>query len=463
LAVAAFFLTPHCFRWVILLAASVIFYASWRIEFLSLLLFSTLLDYSIARIMPLARGVIRHVLLGISMCGNLGLLLMFKFLPESTSRWFDAAWQMDDGGSTPMLFLLPLGISFYTFQTLSYSIDVYRGKIQPEKHLGHFATYVMFFPQLLAGPIERFRTLMPQLKREQHFDLDRAAAGLGLFAIGMFKKVVLADGLAPFVNDRAVEGYLDYGLSSLLAAIGTIYRYYCDLSGYADMAIGSALIIGIKLSQNFKRPFAARTASGFWLRWHVTVTNWFRDYIYVPIALKMPNFTGNRFLATLLTMICVGLWHGASYSWLLIGMFAGTLISASNMMRKITGRATCPPWLKRTLDYADFASVWVTIIVVGAILASPSVWQAFSMLGNMASAPLEIVTLQARALPSLPTYLLVAIIALEVYQWADSRKPVHASLVARGRLWSWGFYLSLIAITLVFGTFGSADFLYFQF
>ena len=462
-AVTAFFLTPHRWRWIVLLAASLIFYASWRIEFLSLLLLTTFVDYSVALIFPRLRGWARHALMVLSLAGNLGLLIAFKFFTDTAQFWFDYATGANSA-SWSMMFLLPLGISFYTFQSLSYTIDVYRGKRQPEPHLGHFAVYVMYFPQLIAGPIERHGTLMPQLKREQHWDMTRAAAGCALFLIGLFKKLVIADGLAPWLGAQIAQGETHSALQLLSISVATLYRYYCDLSGYADMAIGSALIMGVKLTQNFRRPFAAKSVTAFWQRWHTTVTNWFRDYFYIPFVQKMPDIKGKRFLGIMVTMILVGVWHGGTYNWLLVGVISGVLITISNNGRKwVIANTAYGPRLRRALDGADRALVWLTIPVVGALIAFPDFDTALSVIARLPLAPFDLATPAARGLLQFPLHLMAAIVALEAYQWLDVRQPVHDRVVAGGRRIAWSFYILLIASIIVLGTYDNPDFLYFEF
>ncbi|TMM49702.1 MBOAT family O-acyltransferase [Qipengyuania marisflavi] len=464
LAVAVFFFTPHHWRWLVLVVLSMLFYASWRVEFLSLLLFSTTLDYGAARLMPHARRPWKMALMGLSMAGNIGLLIAFKFFTQIANDWFSAALMPDQSSSTPMLFLLPLGISFYTFQTLSYTIDVYRGKRLPERHLGHFAAYVMFFPQLIAGPIERFGTLMPQLKREQVWDWNRSAAGGGLFLIGLYKKLVIADGLGPLLTVWVAGAQTNGGAYVLTIAGGTMYRYYADLSGYADMAIGSALLMGIKLTQNFRRPFAAKSVAQFWQRWHTTVSNWFRDYVYVPLVKKMPAVPGARFAAIMLTMILVGIWHGATANWIAIGIISGFLIAFSNRGRKIlVSHTSNSPLLRRSFDHIDRVLLWAAILVFGTLVAFREVDPALAALARLPQAPAEIFLAPREVFPFIPMYLLGAIMLLEIYQWLDARASVHERLITRPRWISWGFYLALIAAIIMFGSYDNPSFLYFQF
>lgn len=462
LAVLAYFLFPKRLRWVSLLAASLIFYASWRVEFLALILFSTTVDYSVARL--LSRTEVRwkrRVLMGLSVTANLGLLAMFKFFTQTANEWFQVAFTPDDSALTPMLFLLPLGISFYTFQTLGYTIDVFRGKREPEKHFGKFAVYVMFFPQLIAGPIERAARLMPQLKADHRWDWSLATAGAALITVGMFKKLVIADGLSHWLAEGASAGD-NTPLGWTLLSVGTLYRYYCDLSGYADMAIGSALFMGIKLSENFRRPMMQGSVTKFWRTWHITVSNWFRDYYYMPVAKRLGHLRFGRSITVISTMLVVGVWHGATINWMLIGLVGGIIISISNWTNKWVAQHGGSAGVRRTVAVAEFAVLWLYIPFLGALILVPDFYPAMALLGEVAHLPASLVRGEF-AVPRIAFYLPVAIIALELFSWLDERRSVLERL-GQGPVWLAPlFYLAVIAIILVFGTYDNPDFLYFEF
>lgn len=463
-ALAVYFLTPWRFRWAVIIVASVIFYASWRLDYIVLLLFSTLVDYTVALAMPRAGRSWRNVLLGISLTANLGILLGFKFFAEFANSLFASTFRPDDGGLTPMLFLLPLGISFYTFQTLSYTIDVWRGKREPERHLGYFAAYVMFFPQLIAGPIERFGKLMPQLRQQQEFDWSRAGIGSGMILIGLYKKLVLADGLAPWLAEVMSDTDAFRAGDVFVLGIGNAYRYYCDLSGYADIAIGSALLFGIRLSQNFRRPFAAASVAAMWQRWHITVSNWFRDYLYLPLVRRFPGVPAARAVFTTAVMGVIGIWHGATWNWMTIGILGGTIIGLSNYARKqLATHTRYPQAMKVALDTAERVFLWIYIPVMGVLVLIPDPGPAWSMIAQMSHAPADLVNGSLIAIEMPALYLLLAIAAIEAFKWLDARAPVHQRLVARGRSAAFAFYLALIAALVLLGTYGNPDFLYFQF
>lgn len=477
LVVVLHFLTPQRWRWVVLLAVSMGFYAAWRLDFLWLLWVSTLVDYLVARRMPeVATPWKRRALLGVSLTVNLGLLFTFKYFALFANTGLQLLHGGDASAFDPVNLLLPLGISFYTFQTLGYTIDVFRGRRKPETHLGYFAVYVMYFPQLLAGPIERPGSLLPQLHKTRVFDVGVAAAGGALMLIGYFKKLVIADRLAAIVP-QILQSPSDHApLTVLLAAFGEIYRYYADLSGYADIAIGSSLILGIRLTQNFNRPFSAVSVSEFWQRWHITVSRWFRDYVYLPLG-RGKGKAWRKPVATFVTMVLVAMWHGAAWTWLAAGVITGLVMIGEGWLRRSPSAATISHRLARiggltrpvevgVQNALNRVVLWVLLIGIGSMLSAPSWAHVGGVWMQILRIPSSLFAMPGDLLSSValvPRYLLIAILALEAYQWLDAREPVFQRLRQR-RLWiSWGFYLALIAVILMFGTFDKPGFLYFNF
>ena len=286
IVVAFYFLLPPRRRWMFLLAASYYFYMCWKLEYIVLIVVSTLVDYYAGRKMGATRDAARRrFYLILSLCSNLGILFAFKyfnFFNESARAVFS---HFDITYNIPYFdVLLPVGISFYTFQTLSYTIEVYRGKQKPERHLGIFALYVAFFPQLVAGPIERSTNLLPQLTKVQKFTYDNTTNGLKLIMWGLFKKVVIADRVGIMVATIFNQPQQFSGMEYIIGAALFSYQVYCDFSGYSDIAIGTAQIFGIKLMTNFRRPFHAISLADLWQRWHISLSTWFRDYLYIPLG-----------------------------------------------------------------------------------------------------------------------------------------------------------------------------------
>ena len=315
----------------LLLLASWTFYAAWDWRYLSLILFSTILDYSVGRALgdcdPQDPGQRRkrRALLSMSLIGNLGMLGVFKYY-----GFFTAELQALLGMDIPRLdLLLPVGISFYTFQTLSYTIDVYWGKLKPTRNLPEFALFVAFFPQLVAGPIVRASEFMPQFEREPWLDRHRLLYGLSRIMDGLVKKVVIADVLAIHLVDPVfAEGSTATGLHVLLGIYAYAMQIYCDFSGYSDIAIGSARILGFYIPENFKVPYTARSIQDFWHRWHISLSSWLRDYLYIPLG-------GNRrgpirtYINLAITMLLGGLWHGAGWNFIVWGGMHGTWLAVN--------------------------------------------------------------------------------------------------------------------------------------
>lgn len=307
---------PHRFRWPVLLAASCYFYMSWNAKYIVLILFTTLVSYTAARLLGRcgSKRQKQWVLFGAAaLC--LGVLVIFKYAGFLLGNFYAAlsAFGIHPHPVTVSL-MLPVGISFYTFQTLSYVIDVYRGEIPAEKHFGIYATFVSFFPQLVAGPIERTANLLPQLRKEHFFDADKALCGAKRMLWGFFKKLVIADNLAPFVDMVYADVTSYYGVDFAIVIVFFSVQIYCDFSGYSDIAVGTAKLLGIDLMTNFKSPYLSASIREFWSRWHISLSTWFRDYVYIPLGGN--RCSGLRHKANLLaTFLLSGLWHGASWNF----------------------------------------------------------------------------------------------------------------------------------------------------
>ena len=350
---AAYWVLPHRFRWLVLLCASYWFYMSWNVKYVVLILFTTVVSYAAAILMeryetPQSR---KRILIG-TLIACLGVLFVFKYFNffSETMAGVVSLFGTQVHPVTLKL-LLPVGISFYTFQTLSYVIDVYRGEVKAERHLGIYATFVSFFPQLVAGPIERTKNLLPQIRSEHRFDEQQALFGAKLMLWGYFKKLVVADNLAYYV-DRIFDDVTAYrGFVFLIAAVFFSIQIYCDFSGYSDIARGTANLFGIDLMDNFKSPFLASSVRELWSRWHISLSTWFRDYVYIPLG-------GNRCGAVrkqinlLIASFASGLWHGANWTYVLWGLVNGVI----QVMENITG-------LRHTKKSGKRASVFRPVIV----------------------------------------------------------------------------------------------------
>jgi D-alanyl-lipoteichoic acid acyltransferase DltB (MBOAT superfamily) len=307
-----------------LLAASYFFYGAWNWRFLGLILLSTAISFAAALAIGASRSPRRRrAVLAASLVADLGILGAFKyagFFAESLRELFAlfgvplSAFTLD--------VLLPVGISFYTFQTMSYTIDVYRGQLRATWDLLDFALFVAFFPQLVAGPIERATNLLPQIGRARRVSLEKIRGGAWLFLWGLFKKVVIADNLWPLVDAVYAEGSRPTGAEVLVASYAFGVLAYCDFSGYSDIARGTARILGFELMLNFDLPYFTRSLQEFWRRWHISLSSWLRDYLYIPLGGNRSRPNRNLWL----TMVLCGLWHGAGWNYLAFGAYHGTIM-----------------------------------------------------------------------------------------------------------------------------------------
>ena len=337
---------PRRWRWSMLLVASCGFYMAFVPVYILILFFTIGVDFWAGQLIERSQGRTRERWLTASIVANLGVLAFFKyyaFLNENLSALLGG---VGIGFRAPELgILLPIGLSFHTFQSLAYTIEVYRGNQRAERHLGYFALYVMYFPQLVAGPIERAEHLLPQLRNPPaHWDHARFRAGIAQALFGLFKKVCVADTLALHVNAVYNSHSLQGGADLLLATALFAFQIYCDFSGYSDIAVGVARMMGVDLMENFRLPYFSKSVTEFWQRWHISLSTWLRDYLYIPLG-------GNRhgrwmtYRNLMLTMLLGGLWHGASWNFVIWGGANGAFLSAE---RALGVKAGAPvPWYLR--------------------------------------------------------------------------------------------------------------------
>ena len=371
LVVVAYWLLPQRFRWVLLLIVSYAFCATWAPKFMLWIALSTLTAYASARLMgstadPNRRK--RQLVVGVLI--SVGLLHTFKYLgfAAETLRTLLGYVGVARWVTVPSL-LLPVGISFYSLQSIGYLIDVYRGKIEPERHLGLFALYMVFFPRLVAGPIERAEQLIPQFRETHTLDASRMFSGLRLVLWGMFKKVVVADRLAVYVNEVYGQpgGYT--GWTIVIATFFSAAHIYADFSGYSDMAVGVARLFDLDVIQNFRQPYLASSVSDFWRRWHVSLSSWLRDYVYIPLGgNRVPPW--RRDLNVLIVFLVSGLWHGAAWTFVLWGALHGVYIVLENRTK------AAGDWLAKALRL-EHTAVRRTLGTLTTILLVSFAWIFF--------------------------------------------------------------------------------------
>lgn len=350
---------PHQFRWGILLLSSYYFYMSWNIKYVFLILLTTVISYGTALFLERTKNrQTQKLLLALALITNIGILFFFKYFNFFFTNVVTLLEQLAIPVHPATLnLLLPVGISFYTFQTLSYVIDVYHGNITAEKHFGIYATFISFFPQLVAGPIERTENLLPQIKKQHVFDYEQAVYGLRLMVWGYYKKIAIADNLAIHVDKIYNDPVSFSGFALILATILFSIQIYCDFSGYSDIARGTAKLMGIDLIENFKAPYFSASIKEFWSRWHISLSTWFRDYVYIPLG-------GNRvekwkhLRNLIVTFSLSGLWHGANWTFILWGGIHG-IAQASEHATDLHWKFHFP-WLLRVVWVFVFCSfAWI--------------------------------------------------------------------------------------------------------
>ncbi len=322
-----------------MLFGSYLFYGLWDWRFLSLIILSSLVDYLAGiEIDKTLNEKKRKFWVGFSLFWNLGILIYFKYFNFFIFE-FSTLFNLDSNGYIyqNLDIILPVGLSFYTFQTLSYTIDVYRNKIKATYKLLDFLCFVSFFPQLVAGPIEKATSLLPQFSKERQFNLQLSKDGLRQIMWGLFKKMIIADNVAIAVNAIYASPQDQGSLSLLYASTLFFFQIYCDFSGYSDIAIGTAKLFGFKLSKNFNIPYLSRSVSEFWRRWHITLTRWFTDYVYGPLIKGWKRSSFSKVIALFLTMGLIGLWHGANWTFIFFGLFQALMISLERVSIRIKG------------------------------------------------------------------------------------------------------------------------------
>lgn len=451
-----FFATRGRGRLWVCLIGSYVFYGWWDVRFLSLIVASTGIDYVVAdRIERAVDPRRRKQLLIVSLISNLGMLFTFKYFNFFRDSLAELARSFGVTLDYPTLnIILPVGISFYTFQTLSYTIDVYRGRLTPERSLLKFAVFVAFFPQLVAGPIVRARDFLPQLSRDRRFNWNHVVAGSVLILCGFFKKCVVADSLAPYVDSVFAVPQLQTSATMLLGVFFYAFQIYGDFSGYSDIAIGLAKVMGYTFPVNFRRPYFADSFSDFWQRWHISLSSWLRDYLYIPLG---GNRRGPRrtYINLMLTMLIGGLWHGAAWTFVVWGGLHGFYLIAQRLVSNIWS----PP--------SNRAMRWVSGVVVFTLVCAAWIFFRATSFGNAMDVYQRIFAMDKMTIGGIQNKIIAgkgfALIAVLVGCEAMSgRVRLQARCIADP--WFLMSFVILVGLAIAWlGTFGTASFIYFQF
>jgi alginate O-acetyltransferase complex protein AlgI len=488
---ALYFALPHRARWLMLLAASCYFYMAFVPVYILILGFTIVIDYFAGILIENSQGQRRRLFLIASLIANVGILCVFKYY-----NWLNGAL----GEPLPVLaILLPIGLSFHTFQAMSYTIEVYRGHQRAERHFGLYALYVMFYPQLVAGPIERPQNLLPQFHRDHNdghaFDYDRVVSGLRIMMGGFLMKLGVADQVAPFVFQVWGQPGVYHGWPVIIANVFFIVQMYCDFAGYSLIAIGSAKVMGYTLMWNFDRPWFSTSLNEFWRRWHISLMTWFRDYLFLPLA------GGNRFtkrrglIALFIVYVVSGVWHGANWTFLLWGVGHGVAIVFGNLTRKWRnkrwkGLADWEAALRTRSGDRQVAPVQAAgvprlrVPLLVPKLQSVSGWffmfLVYYFLGGLFAVrtlsewPVILVTQFQFGQSELGAFILsvgpyrfilavLSIAALVAVEFFQGRHKLDEWIAARPGPVRWALYLGCFVFILLFAATGGESFIYFQF
>ena len=464
---AAYWVLPHKYRWFLLLVASYWFYMSWNPKYVVLILFTTVVSYDAGIVLEKQVNIRKKRIILTSACvASLGLLFFFKYFNFVSKSVADVISFLGMPIEPVVLnFLLPVGISFYTFQTLSYVIDVYRGNVAAEHHFGKYATFVSFFPQLVAGPIERTVNLLPQIKDEHKFDYSLASYGLKQMAWGFFKKIVIADTISQYVGKVFDKPHGYQGFAFVIVTILFTIQIYCDFSGYSDIAIGTAKLMGIKLMTNFNSPYFSQSIREFWSRWHISLSTWFRDYVYIPLGGNRVGKLRNAF-NLLTTFLISGLWHGANWTFLIWGGIHGIAQVFENILFPKSRRIDCKgiAWLIRVLLVFCFCSFsWI-------FFASNTVSDAGYIITHMldgVSSPAAYLhggfsSIELGRRPLL--FLIPSLMILMIYDYKSLKMDVIATISNKKAAVRWIVYIIFMLWMIInIPATNATEFIYFQF
>ncbi len=469
-----YFLLPHRFRWQMLLISSCLFYMAFIPRYIAILGVTILIDYFAALwiVRPGLTPRKKKGVLTISILSTCLVLVVFKYCNFFNNNFAAIARVLGLNYPIGVLnIILPIGLSFHTFQSLSYVIEVYRGNQKPERHFGIYALYVMFYPQLVAGPIERPQNLLHQFYAKHTFDYQRVTDGLKLMVWGLFKKVVIADRLAIAVNTVYGEPREFTGLPLIVATVFFAFQIYCDFSGYSDIAIGAAQVMGFRLMDNFNRPYFAKSIAEFWKRWHISLSTWFRDYLYIPLGgnrAKTWRWQFNLFV----TFLVSGFWHGANWTYVIWGALNGFYLISSiwtHNLRQTVCRVTTLDRYPTLHKYVKVAITFPLVCVAWIFFRAKGVHDAWFILTHLQNVHRGFHLIGAWQLLQMGlsrydlTVAVVAIIIMESLH-AIQRHCKIRHMLAEKPIWlRWSVYYVLVVGIIFFGVFEQRSFIYFQF
>lgn len=461
-----YFILPHRFRWLHLLIASCIFYAAFIPAYLLILFFTIVIDYIAGIAIEGAGRKRRKAFLIISIVSNVLVLSVFKyydFFIENVNQFINSIMGASPQPLPYLNIILPIGLSFHTFQAMSYTIEVYRGNQKAERHFGIYALYVMFYPQLVAGPIERPQNMLHQFHERKTLEYDNLISGLKLMLWGMFKKVVIADRLALYVNEVYNHSENYHGLTFVVGTIFFAFQIYCDFSGYSSIAIGSARVMGFTLMENFRTPYFSQSVQEFWRRWHISLSTWFRDYVYVPLGGNRVS-TPRWYLNIMFTFIISGVWHGAAWTFVIWGALHGIFMVVESALSKGKHLSTSHSFWK----VARTVFVFILVCFAWVFFRANSITEALYILRESVDVStfrwsqisFAIVPESAHAVYSIDILLgWFWIVFLVIAEYAYTVRP----LAQYARPVRWSAYATAVVVMLFFGVYDNNSFIYFQF
>ena len=454
--------------------ASYVFYGWWDWRFLILIAFTSFCSWGSGLL--IAKGVQKdteglrggqNILfaskfwLWLNIAINIGILGVFKYYDFFVTE-FGNIFGIDTS-SLLLRVILPVGISFYTFQALSYSIDVYRGNIKPTKDIIAFFAFISFFPQLVAGPIERATNLLPQFLQNRKFDYEQGIDGMRQILWGLFKKIVIADNCATYVDQVWSSYGTQSGSTLLLAAILFTFQIYGDFSGYSDIAIGTAKLFGIKLMRNFNNPYFSRDIAEFWRRWHISLTTWFRDYVYIPLGgsrVGKWKIVRNTFIIFLVS----GIWHGANWTFIAWGAYHAVLFLPLILLginRKYTNQVAEGRWLPTWKELGQILLTFMLAVIGWIIFRAETITQVWDIFGNICSSSLLSVPYLMNRSFYLPLFASIAFMLL--IEWLNRDYPHGLARLTKRPWLNVLFYYALIVVMYWLSVSGNVQFIYFQF
>lgn len=464
--VSIFFLIPHKFRWLWLLAASCYFYMAFIPIYILILFLTILVDYWAGILIERTEGIQKKIVMIISIIVTCLILFIFKYFNFFNSSFQALADFLHWNYSVKNLnIILPIGLSFHTFQSLSYVIEVYRGQQKAEKNFGIYSLYVMFFPQLVAGPIERPQNLLHQFYQTHSFDYKRVTDGLKLILWGLFKKVVIADRLAIYV-DQVYNNPMDHtGAPVILATYFFAFQIFCDFSGYSDIAIGTAQVMGFNLMDNFRRPYFSKTVAEFWKRWHISLSTWFKDYIYIPMGgnrVEKMRWYWNLFFVFTIS----GLWHGANWTFMIWGTLHGAYLIIGLLTKSMRDKFC--HWIKldRMPTFHRYIKIIITfhlIVFAWIFFRANSFHDALIIIKNMLN--IDFTQLGINIALGKEELLIAfwAIAFMEFVHLIQRHQGIRHMLSQKPALIRWSVYYCMTMSVILLGEFGNREFIYFQF